>query len=542
MSFKYKRRDIMKKILLFTVVLLFSATLFCFSAGSRDNDAGAETLRIGWHVDEGTLNPYTYVSGPGLHVVNLIYDCLFQIDSDNIPQPWLVSDYTISEDQLTYTLNLHKNVKWHDGTPFTSADVKFTYEYIMKYNKSRFTKPSKAIKSVETMGDHTVVFTIDKPRVNFFIQPLADLPILPKHIWEKIEDPDSSAETVGTGPYLLTEIKLGQLYRLQANKEYFKGTPKVAEIVIPIIKDNTAMFTAIRAGELDMAGKELAPELITDFENDKNLKVIKGAGFGTTQLQFNAENEHLSKTEFRQALVYATDMKDIISTVMLNSATAGSMGFIHPSSAYYNSSVNKYSQNFNKANKILEDLGYSDTDNDSVRETPEGEDLAFELLVYSNNPIRIRIAELLREWYGKIGVKITLKSMDMDTVDSLVWPGFDVTQGRDYDMSMWGWSASMQIFPGRLVELLHSNPDMGYLNIGAFKSSEFDSLGDKLAVTYETAKRKELLSKMQKIVSEECPIIPLYYQDYAFAYNADAYDEWVFIKGLGIFNKLSFLD
>jgi peptide/nickel transport system substrate-binding protein len=524
------------------MVLLFSITLFCFGKGNSEGTPESETLRVGISVDEGTLTPYSYVSGPGLQIVNLVYDCLFQADADNIPQPWLVSDYTISDDQLTYTLNLHENVKWHDGVPFTSEDVKFTYEYIMKYNKSRFTKPSKVITGIKTEGDHTVVFTLDKPRINFLIQPFADMPILPKHIWESIDNPDEATATVGTGPYLLTEIKLGQLYRFKANNDYFKGTVMVDEIVIPIIKDNNAMFTAIRAGELDMAGRELAPELISDFSEDKNLEIIKGAGFGTTMLQFNSENEHLSKTEFRQALTWATDMKDIVNLVMLSAATPGSMGFIHPSSAYYNSSVNKYSQDFNKSNELLEDLGYEDMDGDGFLETSGGEILALELLVYSNNPIRIRISELLREWYGEIGIKIIIKSMDMDTVDSLVWPGWDITQGRDYDMTMWGWSASMQIFPGRLVELFHSNPDMGTVNIGAYKNSKFDALGDKLSETYNMDERKVLLKAMQKLVSEECPVIPLYYQDYAFAYNPAAYDGWVFIKGSGILNKLSFLN
>jgi peptide/nickel transport system substrate-binding protein len=83
---------------------------------------------------------------------------------------------------------------------------------------------------------------------------------------------------------------------------------------------------------------------------------------------------------------------------------------------------------------------------------------------------------------------------------------------------------------------------MGTVNIGAYKNSDFDALGDKLSETYNMEERKVLLKAMQKLVSEECPVIPLYYQDYAFAYNPAAYDGWVFIKGSGILNKLSFLN
>ena len=92
--------------------------------------AGATgTLRLAIHTDESTLTPFTYVFGyPGYYALKFIYDSLFELDRDNIPRPWLVEDYTVSDDGLVWTLRLREGVRWHDGEPFTADDAKFTYE------------------------------------------------------------------------------------------------------------------------------------------------------------------------------------------------------------------------------------------------------------------------------------------------------------------------------------------------------------------------------------------------------------------------------
>ena len=128
------------KVLVVCIIISLLSSLMSASVFAE-----VDQLKIGITVDESTLTPYTYTSGAGLNLVGLVYDSLFQLDENLIPQPWLVKDYSISEDALTYTFTLYENVKWHDGTPFTAEDVKFTYEYIMQYPKKRFSNPSSKI-------------------------------------------------------------------------------------------------------------------------------------------------------------------------------------------------------------------------------------------------------------------------------------------------------------------------------------------------------------------------------------------------------------
>lgn len=521
--------------LLLSFILIITMTTLSF-AEVKDQ------LKVGSHSDESTLTPYSYVTGsPGHDLVNLIYDSLFQLDESNIPQPWLVKEYSVSEDKLTYTFELHQNVKWHDGTPFTAEDVEFTYNYIMEYPKSRYTRPSKAIESIEVLDKYNIKFKLTTPQPYFLIQPLADLPILPKHVWEKVDNPNEASEKIGTGPFMLEEYASGQYYKFKANTDYFMGTVQVKELIMPIIKDTTSLFTALKAGEIDGSTKELSPELVNIFDGVKHIELKTGPGYSTTLLQFNNEDAPLNNKGFRKAIALAIDKKNIIDTVLLGYGTEGSGGFLHPQSSGFNPNLAKDIQDLEMAKKLLDEMNFKDIDNDDFREDDNGQKIELELFVYANNALRIRIAELIQSWSKEIGIKIELKAMDMNTVDSLVWPEFDVAKGRDYDMTMWGWSPSIQIFPGRLVELYYSGTDKGTLNIGAYNSSEFDTLANQLEEEFDPKKRKEIIFKMQEIVSEDYPFIPLYYPEIVVAYNKDSYDGWRFIDGKGIINKLSFI-
>ena len=148
------------------------------------------SLRIAILLDEGTLQPYTYVTGyPGWNVLSLVYDTLFIMDADNLPKPWLAKEDKVSADGKVHTLTLRSDVKWHDGKPLTSADVKFSYEFYKKNTHSRWTPPVRTVVSIETPNDTTVVVTLPAANPSFAIQPLADVPIIPKHLWEPSPTP-----------------------------------------------------------------------------------------------------------------------------------------------------------------------------------------------------------------------------------------------------------------------------------------------------------------------------------------------------------------
>lgn len=500
-----------------------------------------QSLKVGISKDENGLNPYTYVTGyPGLDLVNLLYDTLFNLDENNEPVPWLVKDFKVSKDGLTYELTLHDNVKWHDGKPLTADDVKFTMEYFIKYPKSRFTNPLKTIKSIEVSGETGITLNLSQADPNFMIQPLADLPILPQHIWSEVSTPDDETSALGSGPYILEEHKSGQYYKMKSNEDYFKGAPPINELIFPIIEDTTAMYNALQAGELDVISSSISPELVEQFSSNPALKVVRGPGYSTSLFQINAEKYPMTETAFRQAIDFAIDKENLVKTVLLGYAEVGSPGFIHPSSSYFNSELKPVFDK-EKAKQILEEAGFIDKDGDGFREDQEGKKIDLTTLVYSGNPIRIRTAELISEALNEVGIKNAVKAMDSTTVDSLMWPDFDVSKGRDYDLGVWSWSNTMQLFPDRMNDLFHSDPAIGSVNIGGYKNPEFDQLGEKLKQTYDENERLSLIKEIQAFVAEDAPIIPLYYQEIVGAFNPEKYDQYVFQVGKGIINKLSFV-
>jgi len=501
-----------------------------------------DQLKIAVRGEEGTLNPYTYVSETGATIFRLVYDPLFNKSVDLIPEPWLVKEYTVSEDGLVYVFELHDNVRFHDGQPLTAEDVKFTYEYLQQYKKSRFSGPASAITDIIVIDEFTVQMTLSSPQAEFLTRPLAEMGILPKHIWESITDPDTSRETVGSGPYKLTEIKDGEYYIFEANNDYFNGMPVTKQIYMPIIKDASAMFTALQAGQIDVTTVELPPETIDQFVNNQNLEVQEGPGYSTTLLLFNNERYPFDNHSFREALAYATNRQEIVDVVMLGKATKGSLGFVHPMSAAYSNQVNEIGFDISKANEILDGLNFVDTNNDGIRETDTEEALSFEILVYASNPLRIRIAELIKESYASIGVEVSVKAMDMAVVDDLVWPDFDAANGRDYDMAMWGWGASTMDSSVRYIDMFFSDFTEGNSNIVAYKSEAMDEILESMMLESNPLKKIELQKKFQVQLSQDYPCITLYYPNLAFAYNPKVFDNWKFIKGSGIVNPLSLID
>jgi peptide/nickel transport system substrate-binding protein len=528
----------MKKVIFssWMILILIFSSLSVASA-----EPTVQQLKVGISKDENGLNPYTYVTGyPGLDLVNLLYDNLFHLDKENKPVPWLVKEFKVSDDGITYNFSLHENIKWHDGNPLTSEDVKFTIDYFIEHPKSRFTNPLKSIASVTVEDETNLTLVLSKSDPNFMLQPLADLPILPKHIWSNVSNPDDETNAIGSGPYKLEEHKSSQYYKMKANSDYFKGEPPIGELIFPIIEDTTAMFNALQAGEIDAISTSISPELVNQFETNPSLKVARGPGYSTTLFQINAEKYPMTEAAFRQAIDHAIDKQNLVDTILLGYAEVGSPGFIHPSSAYYNSDL-KPVFDPEKAKQILEEAGFKDTDGDGFRENQQGKKIDLTTLVYSSSPIRIRTAELVSESLNQVGIRNTVKAMDATTVDSLMWPDFDVSKGRNFDLGVWSWSNTMQLFPDRMVELFHSDPAVGSVNIGGYKNTDFDQLGEKLKNTYEESERASLINEMQAFVANDAPFVTLYYQEIVNAYNPGKYDGFVFQVGKGIINKLSFV-
>jgi peptide/nickel transport system substrate-binding protein len=235
----------------------------------------------------------------------------------------------------------------------------------------------------------------------------------------------------------------------------------------------------------------------------------------------------------------AIDRQDIIDTVYLGAATPGNPGWIHPQSTFFNADIETV-YDPDMANTLLDDAGFVDSDGDNIREF-DGEPMSFSFITPSNNALRIRIAELVREMLSEVGIDAQVEVVEQATWEEAVWPGFNIRQGRNYEMAMWGWSAPIQADVIRVSTLVHSDPDIGSLNLTGYASDEMDALVEELIVTVDAERQSELLQSIQALIAEDLPFIMILYPDAVYAYRPDDYDNWVFMSGQGIFHKLSFL-
>ncbi|RIK37726.1 MAG: ABC transporter substrate-binding protein [Chloroflexi bacterium] len=516
-------------------------------AGSAADSAGngqVQRLRVAIIGDESTLTPYTYVTGyPGWNLLTLQYDTLYQLDLNGVPKPWLATDAALSEDGLTVTLTLRDDVTWHDGQPLTAEDIKFTFDYFKANQQGRFTRDLRPVASTAVDDEGRVVVTLSAPAPSLELGTLADVPILPKHIWEGVANPAEhtfeGVTNIGTGPYQLAEYQPEQFYRFTANPDYFAGAPAVAELVAIKFADDAGALAALRGGEVDMIVRPVAPEQIDLLSALPGMKVAQGPLFTTQMLTYDMTKPPFNRLEVRQAMALAIDRQDIIDTVYLGAGTVGSAGWIHPQSPVYNDAVVTETDP-ERAAQLLEEAGITDSDGDGIREL-EGAPLSFEFLVNGSDSLRLRIAELVSQMLKEIGIEASVAAVEQATWEEAVWPGFDVANGRNYDMAMWGWSAPIQADATRIASLVHSDPAIGTSNLSGYQSTQADEIAAAITTEMNPERSAELIRELQTIIAADLPFILLLYPDGAYAYNASVYDGWAFMTGQGVFHKLSFL-
>ncbi|MEA1854533.1 ABC transporter substrate-binding protein [Cytobacillus sp. OWB-43] len=495
------------------------------------NNVEVEELKIGVPSDVGPLNIYT---GNMDWLTDLVYDKLFSpspyVDE---PQPWL-AESAEQLDDTTWRVKIRSGIKWHDGEDFTAEDVKFTYEYYRDGPPNRHTHHVSEVPKVDTIeildDGETLEFKCAYACPSMATITFADLPILPKHIWENVENPRKHTDlAIGTGPFKLTAYEPDQYYQFEANTDYFMGAPTVNKLSMPIIKDSTAMFNALTSGEIDTTTRTVPAELQETLQKTDSMKLASTSPLSIVQFGLNYEMEPFNSEEFRQAISLGIDRESIVSTVLLGQGRAGEKGYPHPDSPWTNPELST-PFNVEEANNMLDELGYEDSNNDGYRETPEGENLKLDISVSSAEPLYIRTAEMLQTQMKEIGIQFEVKTMDPTTYTAAV-------SEDDFDSYVSLIGPHGVADPDQFIMSHRSS----YLWTKDLPYPEMDELVSNWMNATTIEDRKAISFDMQTLYNEQPTAIALYYPEEIYAYNADVYDQYVESLGFGIINKFSFL-
>jgi peptide/nickel transport system substrate-binding protein len=491
-------------------------------------------LNIAIPQDGNNVTPYTVGDSTNDYLLGLVYDKLFSPSPYvSRPEPWLAESISKADD-YTWIIKLRSGVKWHDGKPFTAEDVKFTLEFMRDGTPTRWAHHVSSVPKVsEVIVDDPLTLRVicDGPCPTFDVVTAADIPILPKHLWQRVAEPRKFTQelAVGTGPYVLVEHVPDQFYRFEANEEYFKGRPMADELVMPIIKDPSTTFIALKTGEVDAAVRALPPELLDEFRTLKDFKAVRTASLSVVEAVMNIDKFPYEVKEFRKAVSLAIDRQAVLDTVALGRGIPASTGYFHPDSPWAKPGIHIP---FDPAESrtLLDDLGFADQDGDGFREDPYGRQFVMSINVPANEPTRLRAWEMVTTQLSEVGLRAKVVSLD---------PGAhaEAYQSRTFDF--WDWAGTPHST---------SDPDQWIQsNWGGFlwrKDKPYPEMHDLIQRWLQSdnvEQRRELGFQMQQLFSEFPAAIDLYFPDQFYAFRPDAYDLWADSPGYGIVHKWSLL-
>lgn len=500
------------------MTLLASAVL---GTGAASSTAHAlpptPVVRLPFPQDDGSLTPYTFELGYPL--VTLVYDTLMWRDASGVPQPWLAKSVATRPDAKQVTISLVDGVHWHDGVALTAADVVFTFRYVASHFHPRFTPELAPVEGVEAIDPLTVVVHLRQAWPGFSDQPLADLPILPSHLWQGLRPGEVAPPglPVGSGPYRLVEHRPNQDYRFEANSDYFQGPPAVQSIQVPIIGDSGATLRAFQSGAVDalpesLDGKEAAAL------HQLGTRVVTGASFLGTVVMFDVRQPPFNRIEVRQAVSEALDLG--VFAAAAGDAVPADHGYLHPRSAWASPEVlHRYDALDARRRLAALHLG------------------PLTVLAPDNEPLKLGAAQQVALALGRVGVAASVVTVSPKQLSKAVG---DDGSAPDFQAAIWSAPALASYDPTLLGRLFSSRAGSS-LDYPGYSSPAFDAAAARVATTTDAAARRSAVGDALRVLATDVPVVALFYPAGIYAFHPSAYDGWVFVNGTGILDKRSFV-
>ena len=457
--------------------------------------------------DASNLIPILSSDSASHDIAAMVFNGLVKYNKDLDIVGDLAESWDISHNGLVITFHLRKNVKWHDGHPFTADDVLYTYQVtIDPKTPTPYAGDFLKVKKAEVIDPCTFRVTYDKPFAPALMSWGAA--ILPKHLLagKDITTSPLTRHPIGTGPYLFKEWIPGQKIVLSSNHDYFEGRPYLDGYIIRIIPDMATMFLELRANGIDRMG--LTPlQYMRQTENKlfrKNFHKYRYLSFSYTFLGYNLKDPLFADKRVRQAIAYAINKEEIIQGVLLGLGKLAT-GPFKPGTWPYNPHVKTYPHNPGKAKQLLGEAGWKDTNGDGILDK-NGQPFVFEIITNQGNDVRQKCAEIIQKRLAEVGIKVKIRILE--------WAAFvnDFINKRRFAATILGWTIPLD---PDLYDVWHSGktgPEE--LNFISYKNREVDDLLEKGRTTFDQGERKKCYDRIQEILAEEQP--------YAFLYVPDA--------------------
>jgi peptide/nickel transport system substrate-binding protein len=493
----------MRRLVVLLAAALLTASLVPMAAAQEDDRV---VFRVGLTQEWDTLNPTAGWLASEWEIWLLQYDALTNVAaSDFETTPSLAESWVTSDDGLTVTYTLREGLQWSDGEPLTSEDIVWNIETSNEQFWLNHYDTTQNLTAV-AIDERTVEITSAVPDPKL---PNLGIWILPKHIWEPVATDDIAVteydglDGVGSGPFVITDYREQQSVTMAVNPNWWGwegNEPAVDEVVFRYFQNPDAMVAALQTGEID-AATAIPASAYEELRQDENVELVVGFQGGFDEIAINggagAAPPHpaLLDLEVRRAVAFAIDTGAIIDDLW------GGLAQTIPS---FNPALdskwrpeypeeNLFTYDPERANQILDDAGYADTDDDGIREMPDGTDpLVFRHLVNTSSDLAPNIGEFFTGWMEEIGIGVELLPMDSDQVDAAIIEG-------DYDTFYYGWYPGLD--PTYMLSVWTTG-ELGNYSDTNWSDADFDALYEEQLVELDEDRRIEIVHEMMNIAQQ----------------------------------------
>jgi peptide/nickel transport system substrate-binding protein len=477
------------------------------SAEGGASEGEVTTITIADALQPSSLDIATEYEAAAMATNRVVYERLVQYDKDSTKiVPELATSWEVSDDGMEWTFHLREGVKFHDGTPFNSEAVKYSFDRVLEINQGPAWMLS-SIDKIETPDEYTVKFYLSEP-FSAFLPVLANIwgtgIVSPTAVQENEVDGDMGQEymqnhMIGTGPYKFVEWSHGEYIKLERNEDYWGGWDSNAEgkvideVIIKFITEPATQRLMLEQGDVDIA-MNIAVDDIADVANGEGITLISKPSLMATYIRFNVTKPPLDNLKVRQAIRLALDYDGVINQIMNGYAVQmqgpASIGLLG-----HNDDLPVYKQDLAKAKELLKESGV---------ETP----FTLEYVYETGQEDRRMVGELLQANLAELGINLEIHTLPWESLWGRV---SSEDQSETPDLTANGWWPDYADVQNFLYPMYHSSQwPPNSLNIGFYGNPEVDALLDQALAESDDEARYELYREAQALIDSDAPDMDLY--------------------------------
>ena len=527
----------------FILLALLVSIVGCSSCSRRNNNAFVITLSDKFSGVDPNMQPTVDAASERLR--QLVFNSLVKKNEKFDYVPDLAKEIKRSEftgkkdEELSYTFILNDNVKFHNGQPLTSSDVKYTFDTLLASSAAKAAsffetidgQKQPYIAAIETPDPKTVVFKLRKPGFPL-LSNLVPVAIIPQG------SADKQKETpIGSGPFKFVRKEGDTLVELVRNPDYWEGPPSIENLIVRVVGDANALQAELKSGKSTLAPlpTNLTPDALNTLGQDPQLQVKSFPGANIVYLNFNAQSEPLNNAKVRQAIAYAIDRESIVKDLLKGQAKVAHS--ILPEESWAYTANIKYNYDPAKAKQLLDEAGFKDPDGDGPQ-MRFAKEIVFK--ISSGNTATSQYSQVIQQSLKQVGIPVKIETLETNTL-------FDQLKKGQFQMSTSRWVGGNQD-PIFLKDLFASSeiPDdkRNTRNRSRYSNPEFDKIINEALDTLDRQKAQTLYAQAQDIIARDVPMLPLWYpanmvvaQKYVGNIKVDGSGDWSFVKNLSVEKK-----